>query len=141
MLTIMTVPYDAVLNANENMLYFSIVGIIESLLKLLVAYFVLYTTSDKLIIYGFLMASISFVIMIMMRTYCHRKYKQCIFGPKKYFDKHLMREMSKFAGFNFNRGSCKSYLLPCLGTGFISWRSNQIEKEIRLAINIVWLGL
>ena len=34
---ITTVPYDAVLNTNENMLYYSIVGILESLLKLLIA--------------------------------------------------------------------------------------------------------
>jgi Na+-driven multidrug efflux pump len=41
--TIVTVPYDAVLNAHENMLYYAIVGIIEALLKLGTALFVAYT--------------------------------------------------------------------------------------------------
>jgi O-antigen/teichoic acid export membrane protein len=101
MLTVMTVPYDAVLNAHENMLYYAIVGIIESVLKLAVAMIVVYTLSDKLIIYGLLMACISLLVMIIMRVYCHRKYEECVFAPKKYYDKGLMKEMRGFAGWNF----------------------------------------
>jgi Na+-driven multidrug efflux pump len=101
MFTVMTVPYDAVLNAHENMLYYAIVGIIESVLKLTVALVVVYTMSDKLIVYGALMAGISFLVMIIMRVYCHRKYEECVFKPKRYYDKTLMKEMMGFAGWNF----------------------------------------
>lgn len=47
MFTVMTVPYDAVMNAHENMKYYALVGIIESLLKLSVALlvFILFTIS------------------------------------------------------------------------------------------------
>lgn len=38
LLTIVNVPYDAIMNAHENMLYYSLVGIFESLLKLLVVF-------------------------------------------------------------------------------------------------------
>src|SRR5690554_5662005 len=38
MFTVMTVPYEAVLNSYENMLYYAIVGVIESFLKLAVAF-------------------------------------------------------------------------------------------------------
>ncbi|GHT56298.1 hypothetical protein AGMMS49982_23090 [Bacteroidia bacterium] len=101
MLTVMTVPYDAVLNAHENMLYYSIVGIIESVLKLAVALVVVYTLADKLIIYGLLMACISLTVMIIMRVYCKKKYVECEFRPKTYYDKTLMKEMTGFAGWNF----------------------------------------
>jgi len=101
MFTIMTVPYDAVVNAHENMLYYAIIGIIESFLKLAVAFIIVNTLYDKLIIYGLLMASISLIIMIIMRIYCHRKYIECIFAPKIYFDKKLMKEMTGFAGWSF----------------------------------------
>ena len=37
MFTVMTVPYDAAMNAHENMKYYAIVGILESFLKLAVA--------------------------------------------------------------------------------------------------------
>ncbi len=100
MLTVMTVPYDAVLNAHENMLYYAIVGIIESGLKLGIAFIVVYTLQDKLIVYGVLMAAISLLIMIIMRIYCHRKYAECAFSPKRYYDKKLMREMTGYAGWN-----------------------------------------
>ena len=49
--TIVNVPYDAVMNAHENMLYYSIIGILESCLKLLIAFITVYTVYDKLIIY------------------------------------------------------------------------------------------
>ena len=94
MFTVMTVPYDAVLNAHENMLYYAIVGILESVLKLIVAFIVVYTLLDKLIIYGALMAAISLVVMIVMRVYCHRMYEECVFAPKKYWNKGLMKEMT-----------------------------------------------
>lgn len=100
MFTVMTVPYDAVLNAHENMLYYAKVGIVESALKLAVAFIVVYTLQDKLIIYGVLMAVISLLVMIIMRVYSHRKYEECTFAPGRYYDKKLMREMTGFAGWN-----------------------------------------
>lgn len=105
MLTVMTVPYDAVVNAHENMLYYAIVGIIESVLKLAVALVVVYTLADKLIIYGLLMAGISLLVMIIMRVYCHRKYMECEFAPKKYCNRPLMKEMTGFSGWNFMNSS------------------------------------
>lgn len=101
MFTVMSVPYDAMLNAHENMRYYAIVGILESLLKLTVAFAVVYTTSDKLIIYGVLMAAIPFITLTIMRIYCHRKYTECIWAPRRYFDRGLMKEMFGFAGWNF----------------------------------------
>jgi O-antigen/teichoic acid export membrane protein len=101
MFTVMSVPYDAVLNARENMLYYAIVGIVESLLKLFVALAVVYMAGDKLILYGTLMACIPFLIMTIMRVYCHKKYEECMIAPRKYWDKDLMKEISGFAGWSF----------------------------------------
>lgn len=99
--TVMSVPYDAVLNARENMLYYSIVGIIESLLKLSVAIIIVYYAGDKLILYGILMAIIPIVIMLIMRIYCHFNYEECTLSFRKYWDKSLMKEITGFAGWNF----------------------------------------
>lgn len=101
MFTVMSVPYDAMLNAHENMRYYAIVGIIESLLKLAVAFVVVYTTIDKLIVYGVLMATIPLITLTIMRIYCHRQYEECVWAPRRYFDRGLMREMTGFAGWNF----------------------------------------
>jgi O-antigen/teichoic acid export membrane protein len=101
MFSVMTVPYDAVLNAHENMLYYAIVGVVESLLKLAVALLVVIYGGDKLILYGILMACIPLIIMAVMRFYCHKTYNECIISPRKYWDKTLLKEMGSFAGWNF----------------------------------------
>lgn len=99
--TVMTVPYDAAMNAHENMKYYAIVGIFESFLKLAVAFACVYTTFDKLIVYGSLMACIPLITLTIMRVYCHRHYEECVIDPHTYWNKGLMKEMTSFAGWNF----------------------------------------
>ena len=101
MLTVMSVPYNAVMNAHENMKYFAIVGILESLLKLTVAFVCTYTSFDKLIVYGILMTCIPLIILTIMRIYCHKHYTACIISPRMYWNRQLMKEMTTFAGWNF----------------------------------------
>lgn len=101
MFTIMTVPYDATMNAHENMKYYAIIGIFESALKLAVAFVTVYTLSDKLIIYGILMACIPLISLTIMRIYCNRNYEECIISPRKYWNKSMVKEITSFAGWNF----------------------------------------
>lgn len=35
-----------------------------------------------------------------MRIYCHKKYNECIFNPRLYFDQNLAKQMAGFAGWN-----------------------------------------
>lgn len=99
--TIITVPYDALINAHENFLYYSIVGILVSLLKLIAAIVLLYYMQDRLILYGFLMATIAIFNLIIMRIYCRRKYDECQFSPTRYADRSIAREIGVFASWNF----------------------------------------
>lgn len=99
--SMMSVPYEAVLNAHENMKYYAFVGIFESFLKLLVAFACVYYNSDKLVLYGILMSLIPIIILTIMRIYCHRKYEECLLAPKKYFNFSLCKEMTSFAGWSF----------------------------------------
>lgn len=99
--TIITVPYDAMINAHENFLYYSIVGIVISLLKLGSAVVIIHYFSDRLILYGLLMATIAIINMLIMRIYCKLKYEECHFQPKKYASPSAAREIGIFAGWNF----------------------------------------
>ena len=101
MFTIMSVPYDAVINSHENMKYYAVIGVVESLLKLAVAFLCINTVFDKLVVYGILMASIPFITLTVMRIYCHRNYEECIISPRKYYDYRVMRQMTGFAGWSF----------------------------------------
>lgn len=99
--TMMSVPYDAEINAHENMKYYAIIGIIESILKLGIAISLAYISFDKLIYYGILMGLIPFMRIIVLRIYCHKRYVECVVSPRKYFDKIMIKDMLSFAGWNF----------------------------------------
>lgn len=99
--TIISVPYDAVINAHENMRFYALVGIFQAVLKLLVAFACFYVTYDKLITYGILMSCIPGISLIIMLSYCHKKYDECIINIRKYFNKEVLWEMTNFAGWNF----------------------------------------
>jgi len=100
MFTIMSVPYDAMLNAHENMKYYAIVGIIESLLRLGVALLVSRTSGDRLIVYGIFMALIPLCSLSFMRIYCHKHYDECVFQPHRYWSRPMLREELSFASWN-----------------------------------------
>lgn len=101
LITVISVPYDAIINARENMLLFAVIGITESILRLITAVLITISTSDKLVMYGLLMACISFLLLIMKACYCSRSYGECKIEIKGNMDKRLMRQMTGFAGWSF----------------------------------------
>ena len=115
--TILSVPYDAVVNAHENMLFVAVLGIIEALLKLSIAFFITYTTFDKLASYGLLMASLTVLLLLVRAIYCHWKYKEVRITLGRNFDVKLCMEMTKFAGWSL-LGSASS-ILSNYGQGIV----------------------
>lgn len=98
--TIISVPYDAVINAHENMLLVAILGVFEAASKLCIAIFITFTSFDKLGSYGLLMALLSIVLLLTRRIYCHRKYDEVQIKIRKYYNKPLFIEMTSFAGWS-----------------------------------------
>ena len=98
--TILTVPYDAVVNAHENMLYYALVGIFEALLKLGTAFIVVYTLNDKLIVYGIFTAVTALIVQVTMRIYCIHNYEECHLSLRNKVDVEILKEMAVFAGWN-----------------------------------------
>jgi O-antigen/teichoic acid export membrane protein len=101
LLTIISVPYEAVITSHENMIVYAVIGIIEAVLKLAIAFSITYTRFDHLIMYGFLMAVLSIFLLIIKWIYCHRVYQECKLKLWQYYDKPLLNEISLFAGFSF----------------------------------------
>lgn len=99
--TIISVPYDAIINAHEHMLFDSIVSIIQSLGILFIAIFIQNVTSDKLIWYGFLMASLIFLLLLIRRIYCRILYDESKVHFKKYLKKATIKEMITYASWSF----------------------------------------
>ncbi|MRX63340.1 MATE family efflux transporter [Maribacter luteus] len=99
--TVVSVPYDAVINAHENMFLVAVLRIAETMLKLVIAVYITYATGDKLFVYGMLMAALSITLLVFRQVYCHKKYEEVAINFSKYSDKKLFRQMTGFAGWSF----------------------------------------
>lgn len=116
-LAIVTTPYSAVINAHENMKFYSKLGVFQTIAKLLTAIVIVKFGGDKLILYGMLVASITFIVLIAQRIYCKIHYNECVFNCKKYLDRSLMKEMTSFAGWGVLGSS--SSMVSQYGMGII----------------------
>jgi len=99
-ITIVSVPYDAVINSHENLLTLSIVDIVGAILKLAIAVYLIKTSLNQLIIYGFGMFLVQIIMRVIKRRYSTKHYKECRVNFKKYFDKNLTREILLFSWWN-----------------------------------------
>lgn len=101
---VVAVPFDALVNANEDMLPFSVIELIDSLIMLLVACLISYIPSDKLIFYGISVALISILTIFMKYGWCRYAYKDCRINLIKYKKKIYVKEMLGFTGWNLFGG-------------------------------------
>lgn len=114
---IISVPYDAVISAHENMFLVAVLGVLEAFLKLAIAVYLTYAQFDGLITYGVLMAFMTVLLLLIRRFYCHRAYSEVQVNPRKYYQKSLFKEMGSFAGWSF-LGSSTS-ILTNYGQGIV----------------------
>jgi O-antigen/teichoic acid export membrane protein len=103
--SILSVPFDAAVNAHEKMIFLAILGFCESILKLIAALVLTYLDLDKLILYGSLLSIISFLLFMSKAIYVSKNFKEAKFSPKKYYDKTLFKEMLTFSGWGFLTGT------------------------------------
>ena len=98
-ISLISVPYNAAIIAHERMKAFAFVGIFEAILKLFVAYSLVLTPFDKLIVYGVLTVVSSLIIRSMYAVYCKKHFSECSF--RFCWDKRLFQKMFSFAGWAF----------------------------------------
>ncbi len=115
--SVISVPYDAIIISHENILFYAKMSVLESVLKIGIAFYISNSTFDHLIAYGFLMALLSILLLIIRRIYCHKKYQECKINFKKNLDKFLLKEMSHFAGWTLLDSS--SSMISNYGQGLL----------------------
>lgn len=97
--TVLSVPYNASIIANERMNIYAFVGIFEVTLKLVIVYLLVLTSHDKLIVYSFLLFVVSVILRIIEGTYCKRNFVEAK-HIKFIWDKDLFRNLGNFASWN-----------------------------------------
>ena len=98
-LVVIGVPFDATLNARENMLWASFASILESTIRLTGAIWLLYYQNDKLIFYGLLVVAIRLSSFLFKSIYCKIKYEEVAFS-RHLLNKKLIKEMFSFSFWN-----------------------------------------
>ncbi len=117
-ITLLSVVYDAVLIAHENMKIYSYVSIFEALAKLAIAYGIAFSPTDRLISYAFLLFCVALSIRLFYTFYCKRKYKECVF--KFLWIKQEIKNAFSFISWNF------------LGTAVFAINNNGIDVLLNL---------
>lgn len=97
-LTIITVPYNAMIVAYEKMTAFAAITIADVLLKLLLVLSLPYVGGDKLANYAFLLLAETIVVRIIYFLYCRLNFKSAKVVCNN--SKKLYKEMLGFAGWS-----------------------------------------
>ena len=97
-ITIISVPYNALIIAHEHMGAFAAITIVDVLLKLAVALSLFLFDDNRLRIYAFLLLAVALVVRTIYGIYCHFAYKQIRIEYK--FDSATLKSMLGFVGWN-----------------------------------------
>lgn len=97
--TIGTTPFKALLIAHENIVYISIVEVLDGILKLVLAIVLMFLDVDKLIFYSVLMLVIMSLNFVAYFGYCKIKYEESRISFKNnIIDKKCMSQLVGFTG-------------------------------------------
>ena len=100
LITVWTVPFDALIIAKEDFNIYAYISIVEYFLKLGIAYFIsTFELYDKLIIYSWLLVLVTILCKLWSIIYGKRKYKECLLKFNK--DRNYIKKMLSFASFSF----------------------------------------
>ena len=96
---LMTVPYDAVIIANEKFNAYAYLSILECFLQVAAAFALIIIPNNRLVWYSIIVLLIAILVRLINMLYCHISFDEC--RHKGVFDKQMFKDMSRFAGWNF----------------------------------------
>ena len=105
-ITFSTSPFRALLIAHENIVFLSIVDVLDGILKVLIAIVLSYISYDKLIAYSIFLGGIKIFNFLAISLFAFNKYSECRNPSISYFDKSYIRELFSFAFWNIYSVGC-----------------------------------
>lgn len=107
LLTFITAPFRALFIARENIVYISVVDVLDGLFKLLIAIFLAYIIScDRLIAYSLLLTSISLFNLLAFTIYALRHFEECHIPQWHEWNKQSILDLGSFAGWTIYSTGC-----------------------------------
>lgn len=100
-------PFRATFIAHENIVYISIVDVLDGVLKLCLAIWLTYMMDvDRLIVYALIMLGIMGFNLLVFSIGGFVKFKECHWPRLKEWDSSFMKEMAGFAGWTTYSMGC-----------------------------------
>lgn len=109
--TVIGVPYNSAINANEDLVFFSVVETISAIAKLFIVFLFNIPNTSPLIVYALWITIITFGNTFIKYLWCKR-YPECKVEKKK-IDKNFINEMLAFSGWN----SLGAFSMVCRSQG------------------------
>ena len=95
-LSFLSAPFKALLISYENLIYTSIIDVLDGLLKVGIAVFLININHDKLILYGYLMIAVYLINFFAFVIYDFKHYQTCVLPKLHYFNKDYLKSMGSF---------------------------------------------
>ena len=92
------IPYEALIISRENMKVFSIISVLDAVLKLSIVYLLYLDFFDRIPFYGMLLAGVMFVKLSLYCAYDISKYQEA--RPAFFWDWKMFKEIFLFGAWN-----------------------------------------
>lgn len=100
-ITVIGVPYNSVINANEDLWYFAVVETITAIFKIGILVVFYFSIGDALITYTLWMFIVSVLNFLLKYIWCKKKYQECKLNIYSWSsNKKTIKEMLSFTGWN-----------------------------------------
>lgn len=106
LVSFLTAPFTALVISHENIVFTSIVGISDAVLKLVFVLLLNYISYDKLIVYGSSILLIHVIDLVAQAVYCKISYKECSIFNFSSINKGFLKDFSSFTGWSIYNTGC-----------------------------------
>jgi len=107
LMTFLAAPFRALFIARENIIYISIVDVLDGVLKFSLVLMLAHVGSDKLMTYAWMMLTVQVFNFLVLSLYARFHYRECTLVPRlRDFDKAVMGKILGFAGWTTYSVGC-----------------------------------
>lgn len=100
-ISVVSSPYKAAIIAHENIVFISVVEVLDAAIKLACAYALSIVSIDKLVAYGLFLLFIQIFNIAALAIYAAIKYPECAWSIHFDINKGYIKEFFSFAGWTF----------------------------------------
>lgn len=108
-LSILNVPYNAIIIGHERMDAYAYISIIDVALKLAIALILSYSSFDRLILYSIFLVFAQGLVTLCYIIFCRKKFEES--HSQLVLDRYLFKQIASFGGWTFyGQLACAGYI-------------------------------